>query len=94
MALSNAERQQRYRERRQAREPKTLYKRPKDRRSRPQMWRDAVQTLENLQADYQGWLDNLPDSLQGSEMASKLETITSVDLSELEVDFPLGFGRD
>ena len=35
MALSNAERQQRYRERRNARQPRVRYLRPRGRRARP-----------------------------------------------------------
>ena len=53
MALSNAERQQRYRERRQARQPRVRYVRPRDRRSRPQRWAEAIETLRELQAEYQ-----------------------------------------
>ena len=38
------------------------------------------QTLIDLQAEYQGWLDNLPDSLQGSAVAEKLEAICGYGL--------------
>ena len=64
--MSNAERQRRYRERRKAELPAVHYRRPQDRRSRPQRWRDAVQMLVDLQVEYQDWLDNLPDSLHAS----------------------------
>jgi len=94
MALSNAERQQRYRERRQARQPRIRYLRPQDRRSRPQRWAEAVETLRELQAEYQDWLDNLPESLQASALAEKLEDVCSVDIDALDVELPLGFGRD
>ena len=53
MALSNADRQKRYRERRKAQQPVVRYRRPKDRRSRPQRWADAVDTLRQLQEEYQ-----------------------------------------
>ena len=49
MALTNAERQRRYRERRKARQPQARVRRPRDRRSRPQRWQDAVRTLLDLQ---------------------------------------------
>ena len=49
MALTNAERRARYRERRQVGESGIGYRRPVDRRSRPQQWDDAVQTLLALQ---------------------------------------------
>ena len=60
MALTNAERQARYRERRQAGESRIRYRRPADRRSRPQQWDDAVQTLLALQDQYRAWRDALP----------------------------------
>ena len=75
MAQSNAERQQRYRERRKEQQPRIHYRRPQDRRSWPQRWRDAVQTLVDLQAEYQDWFDNLPDNLQASPLAERLEAI-------------------
>ncbi len=44
---------------------------------------------------YQAWLDNLPDGLQDSALAQKLQTICELDLADLEaVEPPLGFGRD
>ena len=61
MAPSNAQRQRRYRERRRDGAPPIRYRRPRDRRSRPQRWRDAVETLMALQAEYQDWLDALPE---------------------------------
>ena len=94
MALSNAERQQRYRERRQARQPRVRYLRPRDRRSRPQRWAEAVETLRELQAEYQDWLDNLPESLQSSALAEKLEEVCNVDIDSLDIELPLGFDRD
>lgn len=52
MTLTNAERQRRYRERQKEHRPAVHYRRPQDRRSRPARWRDAVQTLLDLQAEY------------------------------------------
>ncbi len=95
MALSNAQRQRRYRERRKARKPPVRYRRPHDRRSRPQRWQDAVRTLLDLQGEYQAWLDHLPDSLHESTIAQKLEAICELELAELEsIELPRGFGRD
>ena len=95
MALSNAERQRRYRQRRKAGQPPVHYRRPQQCSSRPQRWQDAVRTLLDLQGEYQAWLDNLPDSLQESALAHKLEAICGLDLGELEsVEPPRGFGRD
>ena len=95
MALTNAERQRRYRERRKAQQPRLLDRTPQDRRSRPQRWQDAVRTLVDLQGEYQAWLDNLPDNLGESALAHRLEAICGLDLAELEsVEPPRGFGRD
>ena len=95
MALTNAQRQRRYRERRTAQQPRLHYRRPQDRSSRPQLWQNAVRTLLDLQDEYQGWLDNLPDSLGESALAHSLRAICALDLAELEsVEPPCGFGRD
>ncbi len=95
MGLSNAERQQRYRDRRKEQQPRVHYRRPQGRRSRPQRWRDAVQALVDLQAEYQEWLDSLPDSLQESPVAERLAAICEYDFGDLEtLEPPRGFGRD
>ena len=95
MALTNAERQARYRERRQAGESRVRYRRLADRRSRPQRWDDAVRTLLALQDEYRAWRDALPASLAGSATAELLDEVCELDLSVLEaVELPRGFGRD
>ena len=58
--MTNAERQRRYRARRDAGEPVRTVVRPKDRRPRPKRWADAVGQLRTLQAEYQAWRDQLP----------------------------------
>jgi hypothetical protein len=93
--MTHAERQARYRAAHQDGSPKLRYRKPADRRSRPQRWRDAVAELVELQADYQAWLDTLPPSLADSATADALRTICELDLSELEgIEPPRGFGRD
>jgi hypothetical protein len=48
-----------------------------------------------LQHEYCAWLDNLPENLEGSRLADKLQAITELDLEELQaVDLPRGYGRD
>ena len=95
MALTNAQRQRRYRARRKAQQPRAQYRRPHDRRSRPQRWQDAVRTLLDLQGEYQEWLENLPDALQETALGDKLEAICALDLGALEsVEPPRGYGRD
>jgi hypothetical protein len=71
------------------------YRKPQDKRSRPQRWRDAVAELVDLQADYAAWLDALPASLRDSTTSDALREICDFDLSELEaLEPPKGFGRD
>lgn len=94
MALTNAQRQKRYREKRKAQSPVICYRRPKENRSRVQRWADAVEELCELQSAYQEWLDNLPENLQDSVVAEKLEAVCDLDLDELDIELPLGFGRD
>ena len=92
-ALSGAERQARYRARRQAEQASPLirYRRPADRRARPQRWRDAVAELLALQAEYAAWRDALPDSAT----AEALQAIVELDLDVLaDIEPPSGFGRD
>lgn len=96
-ALSNAERQARYRAHRMT-TPIEMITRPRcptDRRSRPQRWRDAVKELLDLQAIYTDWLAILPESLHASRTAEALEAIVDLDLTDLaECEPPRGYGRD
>ena len=95
--LRNAERQARHRARRNAEQasPVIRYRRPMDRRSRPQRWHDAVAELLSLQADYTVWAEALPDALRDTATAEALQTIVDLDLTELAgIDPPRGYGRD
>jgi hypothetical protein len=93
--MTAAERQARYRAAHADGAPKIRYRKPGDRRSRPQRWRDAVAELVELQGDWQAWFDALPPSLADSATADALRAICELDLSELEsVEPPRGFGRD
>jgi hypothetical protein len=96
-ALSNAERQARYRARREAEQPlpKIRYRRPTDRRTRAQRWYDTVAGLVTLQAGYIAWHDALPDSLRDSATAEALQAIVDLDLDALiAIVPPRGYGRD
>ncbi len=94
-ALSNAERQAHHRARVAEQAPVVRYRRPADRRSRPQRWRDAVADLLVLQTEYTAWLDVLPDSLHGSATAEALQAIADLDLDALaDIEPPRGYGRD
>ncbi len=78
-------------------------------KSRPARWSDAasravtaLEEMQEMQSEYQEWLEGLPDNLRESAVAEKLEIITEIDfdsaietVSEAEdADLPLGFGRD
>ena len=102
-ALSNAERQARYRIR-QSTQPSpvaTRTSRPTEPQiksagcSRPQRWRNAVIELLTLQTEYANWLAALPDSLRDSPTADALEAIVDLDLTGLaDIELPRGYGRD
>ena len=95
MALTNAEKQRRYRERLREGTRPVRYRRPQDRRSNAQRWREAVATLAELQEHYEEWWGKLPESLQQTALGEKLQAVTELDLDSLQaVEPPLGFGRD
>jgi hypothetical protein len=73
------------------------YRRPADRRSRPQQWAGAVQTLADLLDRFQEWRDNLPASLANSATAEALDAVLELRgyVEEFQaVQLPKGFGRD
>ena len=96
-ALSNAERQARWRARRRLSPPAPLIKRPAAavRRSRSKRWNDALAALTAVQADCAAWLDALPESLHDSATATALQEIIDLDLDAIAmVQPPRGYGRD
>ena len=96
-ALSNAERQARYRARKRAETtpPTVRYRRPTDRRSRARRWCDSVAALLALQAEYAAWAEALPDSLRDTATADALQAIVDLDLDDLAAIIPpRGYGRD
>ena len=93
--MTHAERQARYRAKQAAGTPTFRYRKPVDRRSRFSDGDDAVAELQDLQDDYQAWLDALPQNMEDSATAEALRAICDLDLSELEsIVPPRGFGRD
>jgi len=94
-AMTNAERQARYRAARAAGAPVIRARRPADHRSRAQRWNDNVAGLVLAQAEYAAWLESLPESLQESAIADALRAIVDLDLTEVQAVIPpRGFGRD
>ena len=101
---SPAERSAAYRARRKATVAATptkppvvvRYRRPADRRSRPQQWADAVHTLADLLDRFQEWRDTPPPS-PTSATAEALDAVLELRgyVEELQaVELPKGFGRD
>jgi hypothetical protein len=95
-ALSNAERQTRYRVRHAVAQPPAPRSPPATvRRTRPQRWRAAVAELVALQAEYAAWLDAMPETLRDGATGEALQAIVDFDLDELiAIEPPRGYGRD
>ena len=99
MVLSNAERQRRWRERQRALNPPPRARDRRDRRTRPQQWRDAIATIITLRDAWQAWRDAMPEALAASPTAERLDEVLAlledVDWEHLvALDLPRGFGRD
>ena len=94
-ALSNAERQARYRGRKQASQPTLIVKRPRAaRRSRSKRWNDALIEMIAVQAECAAWFEVLPESLR-SATAAALQEVIELDLEAIAaVQPPRGYGRD
>lgn len=94
-AMTDAERQARYRAARAAGTPVIRVRRSIDHRGRVRRWTDHVTGLVDAQAEYAAWLDSLPDSVLDSATAEALRAICDLDLTELQAIEPSrGFGRD
>jgi hypothetical protein len=94
-AMTNAERQARYRAARAADKPVIRVRRALDHRGRARRWTDHVAGLVEGQVEYATWLDSLPENLRDSALAEALQAICDLDLSELQAIIPpRGFGRD
>jgi hypothetical protein len=94
-SMTGAERQARYRAAHADGAPVIRVRRPTDRRSRIQRWHDTIAALMDLQVEYAGWLEALPDNQRDGVTADALQAIVDLDLSELQaIEPPRGFGRD
>ncbi len=95
-ALSNAERQARYRARRQAEQAPAIVKQPRpSRQSRRKRWDDALAVMMTVQAECAAWFEALPESLRDSATAEALQEMIDLDLDSIAaVRPPLGYGRD
>ena len=96
-AISNAERQALWRARHQGNKPAPAvrYRRPADRRSRPQRWNDAAAERIAVQAECAAWWEAMPEGLRDTPTAEALRAIVELDLDAItSVEPPRGFGRD
>jgi hypothetical protein len=95
-ALTNAERQARYRARQRRLQPPISIKQPSlARRSRTKRWNDALAELLAVQAECTVWFDALPESLRESATAAALQEMIDLDLDAIAaIQPPLGYGRD
>ena len=94
-AMTDAERQARYRAARAAGKPVIRVRRPADHRGRARRWDGHVAGLVKEQLEFMAWLESLPENLQDSPTAEALRAICELDLSELQAIVPpRGFGRD
>ena len=96
-ALTNAERQARYRARRLAPQPPLAVKRPRvvARRSRSKRWNDALAEMTAVQSECAAWFGALPESLRDSATAEALQEMMDLDLDAISVvQPPRGYGRD
>jgi hypothetical protein len=94
-AMTDAERQARYRAARAAGKPVVRVRRALDHRGRARRWTDHVTGLVEAQVEYATWLESLPDNLRDGPLAEALQAICDLDLSELQTIIPpRGFGRD
>jgi hypothetical protein len=96
-ALSNAERQARYRARKLALQPPLTIKHPQAavRQSRSKRWNDALGEMFAVQAECAAWLESLPESLREGPTAEALQEMIDLDLDAIAaVQPPRGYGRD
>jgi hypothetical protein len=94
-AMTDAERQARYRAARAAGKPVIRIRRALDHRGRARRWTDHVTGLVESQVEFAAWLDSLPENLRDSPLAEALQAICDLDLTELQAIIPpRGFGRD
>ena len=96
-ALSNAERQARFRARRQTPQPPLTINRPPApaRRSRSKRWNDALSEMIAVQTECAAWFEALPESLRDSATATALQDLIDLDLDAIAgVQPPRGYGRD
>ena len=96
LALTNAERQARFRVRHLAEHPPAIERQPRPpRQSRGKRWDNAFAVIMTVQAECAAWFEVLPESLRDSATAEALREIIDLDLESIAaVRPPRGYGRD
>ena len=96
IALTNAERQARYRARRRSEHPPAIVRQPRaSRQRRRTLWNDALAVMISVQAECAGWFEALPEGPRNSATVEALQEIIDLDLDSIAaVQPPLGYGRD
>ena len=97
MAMTPAERQRLYRQRRAANEPNPHLPNPQQPKTAGRGSSAGPMpsnTLRTLQQEYETWREQLPASLADSRTAELLDGVCDLDLDDLDVELPRGFGRD
>ena len=93
-AMTDAERQARYRAARAAGKPAVRMRRALDHRGRARRWA-TLSRADHVEGSVCRLAGSLPDNLQDSATAEALQAICDLDLTELQAIVPpRGFGRD
>ncbi len=95
-ALTNAERQARFRARRKAEQALVAIKQPRpSRQSRQKRWNDALTVMMTVQAECAAWFGALPENLRDTAAAAALQEMIDFDLNAIAtLQPPLGYGRE
>ena len=96
-AMTPAERQARYWAKAGCRQAIGRYRRPADRRRRPERWRDACATLLEILDSYQDWRNAIPPGLADTATSQRIDDVLALRglVEELDAaELPRGFGRD
>lgn len=98
---NSAERQKAYRERvalNRVHPPAPPAPKKSRQPSRPKRLAAVVRELRALAEEYQAWLDNLPEFLEGSDqeelLSQAIDQLTDVADQTADITLPRGFGRD
>jgi hypothetical protein len=97
-AMSGAERQARYRARlagRAVQQEQPSPAPPRRTPSRQKRWHASVAMLKAVRAEYERWLEAMPEALRDTPTGEALQVVLDLDLDEIAtIKLPRGYGRD